>query len=102
MELCGGGGAPWTSERKGREVAVRLPGREGPGAPSSSPGLRGCLFKVLQPLFSLPVYPLERNPQQSRDDPINPRPPAIPRWKSTLGTGVEEEEIGQQGREAHF
>lgn len=78
-------------------MAVRLSGKKGSWGSFPSPWPERLLFKtVLQPLVSLPANPLERNPQQIRDDPINPRPPAIPSWNSTLGNGTEEEEIGKQ------
>ena len=40
MEL----GAVGRSERGGREMAARLPGKKGPGGPSPPPGLRGCFL----------------------------------------------------------
>lgn len=37
-------GAVGRSERGGREMAARLPGKKGPGGPSPPPGLRGCFL----------------------------------------------------------
>lgn len=37
-------GAVGRSERGGREMATKLPGKKGPGAPSPPPGLRGCFL----------------------------------------------------------
>lgn len=78
---------------------------EWPGSSFPSPGLRGCI-EVPRPFFHLPANPWERTPRQIGDDPVSlgggGDAPALPSWNSMLRSRVEKDEIGKQGREAHF
>lgn len=83
------------SDGEGQEVIATLPGKARPAAPFPSPGLKSYILRFPQSLVGV------ESTADCGEYPINPRPPAIPSWDPMLPSGVEEEEIGKQGRKAH-